>query len=240
MFSEVLGLLKTPVTTMNQRAQERNVKKEIITGAIIAVILAIVTVLTTYIGVIKSVNKIYSTVEKYNKEYSYYKDLTKEEFKEKKKEAKEKAFEDVELTKTFFKTLAISAVSILLVSGLLFIISRMVKSPKDYIELLAMTNGAYIIYAIGVILKTIFSYIYLPLSIIISVGFALYAIISLCNTFNYSLDVEDPDKLAMYSTIVLTILFAIFVIAATKYLTALSTSIDLEDVTSMFSDISID
>ena len=225
MFSEVLGLLKTPVTTMNQRAQERNVKKEIITGAIIAVILAIVTVLTTYIGVIKSVNKIYSTVEKYNKEYSYYKDLTKEEFKEKKKEAKEKAFEDVELTKTFFKTLAISAVSILLVSGLLFIISRMVKSPKDYIELIAMTNGAYIIYILGFLLNIIFSYIYAPVGIIILVGMFVYALISLCNAFRDSLEIENNDKLSMYSAIVLTITFAILVIIATSYLKNLTSTL---------------
>lgn len=241
MFSEILGLFKTPVTTMSQRAQERNVKKELITGAIIAIVLALVTVITSYISVIKYVNKQYPSLEKYNEDIYYNKDkLTKEEFKTKKSELKKEELEDKAITKTFFRTAGISAASIALVAGILYVIARMVKSPKDYIELFAMTNGAYILYAIGVILKTIFSYIYLPLSIIISVGFALYAIISLCNTFNYSLDVEDPDKLAMYSTIVLTILFAIFVIAATKYLTALSASIDLEDVTSMFSDISID
>lgn len=97
---------------------------------------------------------------------------------------KKEELEDKAIIKTFFRTAGISAVSIALVAGILYVIARMVKSPKDYIELLAMTNGAYIIYAIGVILKTIFSYIYLPLSIIISVGFVLYAIISLCNTFN--------------------------------------------------------
>lgn len=86
MFSEILGLFKTSVTTMSQRAQERNVKKELITGAIIAIVLALLTVITSYISVIKYVNKQYPSLEKYNesKYYSEYK-LTKEEFKTKKK-----------------------------------------------------------------------------------------------------------------------------------------------------------
>lgn len=240
MFSEILGLFKTPVTTMSQRAQERNVKKEIITGVIIAIILALVTTITSYISVIKSVNKLYPSLEEYNEDIYYGKKLTKEEFKKEKSKTKKEELKEKEITKEFFRTTGVSAVSIVLVAGILYIIARMVKSPKDYIELFAMTNGAYIIYAVGFVLKTIFSYIYLPISIIISVGFMLYAIISLCNTFNYSLDVEDPDKLAMYSTIVLTILFAILVIIVTKYLTALSSSIDLEDITSVLSDISLD
>ena len=79
MFSEILGLFKTPVTIMSQRAQERNVKKELITGAIIAIVLALVTVITSYISVIKYVNKQYPSLEKYNEDIYYNKDkLTKE------------------------------------------------------------------------------------------------------------------------------------------------------------------
>lgn len=220
MFSEVLELFKTPVTAMRKRADERNVKKEVITGAIIAVVLAIVTVITSYITVIKSVNKVYSSLEKYNKKYSYSK-VTKEEFKEMKKEAKEEAFEDVKLVKTFFRTLAISAVSIVLVGGILFVISRMVKSPKDYIELIAMTNGAYIIYLLGFLLNVIFSYIYAPIGIILLVGMFIYALISLCNAFRDSIEIENSDQLSMFSAIVLTVVFAILVIIAMKYINSL-------------------
>ena len=52
MFSEILELFKTPVTAMKKRAEERSVKKEVITVAIIAVVLAIVTVITSYISVL--------------------------------------------------------------------------------------------------------------------------------------------------------------------------------------------
>lgn len=223
MFSEVLELFKTPVTAMKKRAEERNVKKEVITGVIIAVVLAIVTLITSYIAVMKSINKVYSSVEKYNKKYSYT-EVTKEEFKELKKEAKEKAFEDVPLVKNFFKTLAISVVSIALVGGILFVISRMVKSPKDYIELIAMTNGAYIIYLLGFLLNTIFSYIYAPIGIILLVGMFVYALISLCNAFRDSIEVDNSDKLSMYSAIVLTVVFAILVIIVMSYINNLTSS----------------
>lgn len=235
MFNEILEVFKTPVTALSKRAQERNVKKEVITGAIIAVIIAVVTLITTYIGIMKPINKKYSSLDEYNDKYSYYKDLTKEEFKVAKKEAKDEALEDAELAGSFFKTLAFSAGSILLVAGMLFIIARMVKSPKDYIELVAMTNGAYIIYTVGFLLNVIFSYIYVPVGIIILGGMFIYALISLCNTFRDSLEIEDSDKLSMYSAIVLTIVFAILVIMVTKYISPLTSSLsDLSDMMSMF------
>lgn len=236
MFSEILELFKTPVTALSKRAQERNVKKEVITGAIIAVIIAVVTLITTYIGIMKPINKEYSSVEEYNENnYSWDKDLTKEEFKTAKKEAKDEALEDAELAGNFFKTLAISAGSILLVAGILFIIARMVKSPKDYIELIAMTNGAYIIYVLGFLLNVIFSYIYIPVGTIILGGMFIYALISLCNAFRDSLEIENSDNLSMYSAIVLTIVFAILVIIVTKYVSTLTSSLSsLSDMMSMF------
>lgn len=236
MFSEILEIFKTPVTALSKRAQERNVKKEIITGAIIAVIIAVVTLITTYIGIMKPINKEYSSVEEYNENnYSWDKDLTKEEFKTAKKKAKDEALEDAELAGSFFKTLAISAGSILLVAGILFIIARMVKSPKDYIELIAMTNGAYIIYVLGFLLNVIFSYIYTPVGTIILGGMFIYALISLCNAFRDSLEIENSDNLSMYSAIVLTIVFAILVIIVTKYVSTLTSSLSsLSDMMSMF------
>lgn len=236
MVSEILELFKTPVTALSKRAQERNVKKEVITGAIIAVIIAVVTLITTYIGIVKPINETYSSLEKYN-EKTWGKDLTKEEFKIAKKEAKDEALEDAELAGNFFKTLAISAGSILLVAGILFIIARMVKSPKDYIELIAMTNGAYIIYVLGFLLNVIFSYIYIPVGIILLAGMFIYALISLCNAFRDSLEIENSDKLSMYSTIVLTIVFAILVIILAKYIDSTTSALfDLSDMMSSMLD----
>ena len=226
MFNEVLDLLKKPVTTICRKAEEKNVKKEAITAAIIAVVIALVTLLTSYIGINQRVKKRYMSFKEYSEEYSYM-DITKEEYKEEKKEYKSELLERAELGGTFFKTLGTTAVAICLIAGVLYIISRTVKSPKDYIEMLSMTNGAYTIYLLGFLLNTIFSYIYAPIGIIIFVASLLYAIISLCNAFKDSLTIEDSDKLSMYSTIVITVIFAVlFLIVYNSTVGAISSGLD--------------
>ena len=238
MFSEILELFKKPVTTMTKKAEERNVKKEAITAAIIAVVIALVTLLTSYIGINQKVKKqYYSSFEKYSEEQSYTR-LTKEEYKEDKKEYKDKLMKNAGLGSTFFKTLATTVVAICLIAGILYVISRTVKSPKDYIEVLAMTNGAFTIYLLGFLLKTIFSYIYMPIGMIIFVATLIYAIISLCNTFRDSLTIEDSDKLSMYSTIIITVVLAILAFIVYKStLGALSSGLDALDTLSSFSDL---
>ena len=160
MLGELLGLFKYPVTTFTKRAEERNIKKEAIIAAIITVVVAVVSLLTSYIGITKAVKAKYKSLDDYNdKLYSWEEEITKDEFKEMKKDYKSKLLENAELVKTFFKTLAITLVAIVLVAGILFVIARMVKSPKDYIELLSMSNSAFIIYLLGYLLNAIFSYI---------------------------------------------------------------------------------
>ena len=70
-----------------------------------------------------------------------------------KKEYKSELLEDAGLVKSFFKTLAISVVAIAVVAGMLYVIARMLKSPKDYIEMISITNSAFIIYLIGFLLN---------------------------------------------------------------------------------------
>ena len=50
------------------------------------------------------------------------------------------------------------------------------------------------------------------------VGMFIYALISLCNAFKDSIEVDNSDKLSMYSAIVLTVVFAILVIIAMNYI----------------------
>ena len=220
MVNELLDLFKTPVTSISKRAEERNIKKEAITAAIIAVVIALVTLLTSYIGINKAVKKSYPSLDEYNEDH-YYSQLTKEEFKEAKKEYKSDLMESAKIGGGFFKTIATVALAICVIAGMLYIISRMVKSPKDYTEMIAMTNGAFIIYLAGFLLNTIFSYIYSPIAMILSGATVVYAIISLANAFRESIEVEDIDKLTMYSSIVITVVFAILVFATYQYIESL-------------------
>lgn len=222
MLGELIGLFKYPVTTLTKKAEERNIKKELIIALVIVLIIAILSTLTSYISISKIVNKSYKSLDDYNDSlYSWEEEVTKSEFKEMKKEYKSELLEDAGLVGGFFKTLAISAVSIALVAGMLFVIARMVKSPKDYLELFAMTNGAFMIYILGYILNVIFMYIYSPIGIILQIAALIFAIIALANAFRESLQVEDPDKYAIYSSIVLIVVFTILIIIGMSYISSL-------------------
>lgn len=234
MIGELLGLFKYPVTTFTKRAEERNIKKEAIIAAVISVVIAIVTALTSYIGIVKSVNKLYPSLKKYNDTYSWGEELTKSEFKEMKKDAKSEALEDANLVGSFFKTLAITVVAIAVVAAILFVIARLVKSPKDYIEMLAMSNSAFIIYLLGFLLNAIFSYIYAPIGAILFVVALIFAVIALANAFKESIEVEDTNKLVIYSSIVLSVVFAILVIIAVGYVNSVTSSLSsLSSLSSM-------
>lgn len=163
---------------------------------------------------------MYPSLDEYNDDHPYS-ELTRSEFKEEKKDYKDDLLDRVGLVGGFFKTLAISAVSIALVAGMLFVIARMVKSPKDYLELFAMTNGAFMIYILGYILNVIFMYIYSPIGIILQIAALIFAIIALANAFRESLQVEDPDKYAIYSSIVLIVVFTILIIIGMSYISSL-------------------
>lgn len=235
MIGELLGLFKTPVTTFTKRAEERNIKKEAIIAAVIAVVIAIVTVLTSYIGIAKIVNKKYKSLKDYNKNlYSWQEEITKSEFKEMKKEYKADLLEDAKLVGSFFKTLAITVVVIAVVAAILFVIARMVKSPKDYMEMLAMSNSAFIIYLLGFLLNAIFSYIYAPVGAVLLVSALIFAIIALANAFRESIEVEDTNKLVIYSSLVLAVVFAVLVIIAVSYINSVTSSLSaLSSLSSM-------
>ena len=222
MLGELLGLFKSPVTTFTQRAEERNIKKEAIIAGIIAVVLALVTLLTTYFGVMKVINKTFKSLDDYNDNlYSWEEEITKSEFKKLKKEAKEEAFEDIKLGKTFFKTILTTIIAIAVVAAILFIIARMVKYPKDYIEMLSMSNSAFIIYLVGFLLNLVFSYIYAPIGTILLAGALIFAVLALANAFRESIEVEDPNKLVIFSAIVLTVVVGILVVIAVNSLSNL-------------------
>ena len=237
MLGELLGLFKYPVTTFTKRAEEKNIKKEAIIAAIMAVIIAVVTVLSSYIGITKTVNKKYKSLDDYNKS-SFSREVTKEEFKEMKKDYKSDLLGKAGLVGRFFKTLAITVVAIAVVAAILFIIAKIMKSPKDYITMVSMSNSAFMIYTIGFLLNTIFSLIYAPIGIILFVAAFIFAIIALCTSFRESIEVEDTNKLVIVSTIVLSVVFIILVLIVSSYINNLISSLSgISNLTSSLSNL---
>ena len=106
MLGEFIGLFKYPVTTLTKKAEERNIKKELIIALVIVLIIAILSTLTSYISISKTVNKMYPSLDEYNDDHPYS-ELTRSEFKEEKKDYKDDLLDRVGLVGGFFKTLAI-------------------------------------------------------------------------------------------------------------------------------------
>lgn len=217
LIGDFIGLITSPVTSFKKRAQEKNIKFEAIIAVAVAVVIALVTIINLYISAVKGVNAVYKSYKKYSEKYSYL-DLTKEEYKEQKKEAKKQALELIDFKDVFFKTAVAILVVTAFVAGMLYVISRLVKSPKDYIELISFMNSAFLVYTAGAILSIILSLIYTPLGIIVTFATSIFAIFSLANSFKESLQLEDTNKLVICSTVVFTIVFAILVIIANKYI----------------------
>ena len=208
MVEEVLGLFISPVTTAKKRAEEKNIKKEAIIALILAVIIGLVTIITTYVSVVKAVNATYKSLKTYNKQH--YKEISADEFKELKKEAKKEAIDNIEFTKTFFKTAGISLIAMAVISGVIFLIALLIKSPIDFSMALSMTNSSYIINMVGVIISLIFIlFIYAPIGIILQTAVSIYAFITFVNTFRDSITISDPNKYVQISTAVISIVCVI-------------------------------
>lgn len=146
MFANLLEKIKSPVTTMIEKSQEEDLKKSGIKLAIVSVVMAL-------ISTISSIISIFSKYSKKSYWYSYY---SSSELWDKRWDA----IKNAGLFTGFLKTAVISAIVIAIIALVLFIIAKIVKSPKEYSNNLSMANNTAIIYVVGSILKLIISLIY--------------------------------------------------------------------------------
>ena len=104
---------------------------------------------------------------------------------------------------------------------MLYVISRLVKSPLDFISVLSISNSSFMIYVVGMLINLIFSFIYAPIGILIQAIAFVYAIITLANTFKDSMEISDINKLVQYSTIVIGVLIIALYLIAKSYISSL-------------------
>ena len=161
-IGEIFGLFIYPITAFQKRAEERNFKKEGRIALVLALVMGLMSILNSYLSVTRKINNLYPAYEKYHTSYSFSK-MTEEEYKEEKNEAKKEELGKVEFIKNFFKTIGVILLAICLLTVIMFIISKLVKDSKDFIELLSMSNSALLIYFVGSIVSLIFSFIYTPI-----------------------------------------------------------------------------
>ena len=201
MVGEILGLFTSPITTIKEKVEEKNVKKEAIIAIVLIVVMAAVSILTTYTVIVKSLNK---TWKEYEDRYD-----EKSDFKKAKKEAKEKALDKVEFGEEFFKTLGKAAIAIAVVAASAYVISRLMQSPLDFIKGLVIANRAFIIYTLGALLNILFIHIYAPIGTIIWVALGIYAFLVTIESFKEVLGGCDSNKLVIVTGITILIIVAI-------------------------------
>ncbi len=216
MFANLLEKIKSPVTTMIEKSQEEDLKKSGIKLAIVSVVMAL-------ISTISSIISIFSKYSKKSYWYSYY---SSSELWDKRWDA----IKNAGLFTGFLKTAVISAIVIAVIALVLFIIAKIVKSPKEYSNNLSMANNTAIIYVVGSILKLIISLIYAPLGLLIWYAVTIYASFTLINAYRDTLEVENTNMLVLATTGILSAIMVILVILLTSIL-----KVSFSDISSLLS-----
>lgn len=216
MFANLLEKIKNPVTTMIEKSQEEDLKKSGIKLAIVSVVMAL-------ISTISSIISIFSKYSKKSYWYSYY---SSSELWDKRWDA----IKNAGLFTGFLKTAVISAIVIAIIALVLFIIAKIVKSPKEYSNNLSMANNTAIIYVVGSILKLIISLIYAPLGLLIWYAVTIYASFTLINAYRDTLEVENTNMLVLATTGILSAIMVILVILLTSIL-----KVSFSDISSLLS-----
>ena len=216
MFANLLEKIKSPVTTMIEKSQEEDIKKSGIKLAIVSVVMAL-------ISTISSIISIFSKYSKKSYWYSYY---SSSELWDKRWDA----IKNAGLFTGFLKTAVISAIVIAIIALVLFIIAKIVKSPKEYSNNLSMANNTAIIYVVGSILKLIISLIYAPLGLLIWYAVTIYASFTLINAYRDTLEVENTNMLVLATTGILSAIMVILAILLTSIL-----KVSFSDISSLLS-----
>lgn len=216
MFANLLEKIKSPVTTIIEKSQEEDLKKSGIKLAIVSVVMAL-------ISTISSIISIFSKYSKKSYWYSYY---SSSELWDKRWDA----IKNAGLFTGFLKTAVISAIVIAVIALVLFIIAKIVKSPKEYSNNLSMANNTAIIYVVGSILKLIISLIYAPLGLLIWYAVTIYASFTLINAYRDTLEVENTNMLVLATTGILSAIMVILVILLTSIL-----KVSFSDISSLLS-----
>lgn len=216
MVANLLEKIKSPVTTMIEKSQEEDLKKSGIKLAIVSVVMAL-------ISTISSIISIFSKYSKKSYWYSYY---SSSELWDKRWDA----IKNAGLFTGFLKTAVISAIVIAIIALVLFIIAKIVKSPKEYSNNLSMANNTAIIYVVGSILKLIISLIYAPLGLLIWYAVTIYASFTLINAYRDTLEVENTNMLVLATTGILSAIMVILAILLTSIL-----KVSFSDISSLLS-----
>ena len=211
-MQNIMEKIKNPVSSCLEKISQEDLKTGLIKGAIIAVVMAI----------IKAISLVVTTFTYY---WGYYDDY---DFSERMERVWYRVG-DLEVFSGLFQSIIMIAIAISVVALMLFVIAKVVKSPKKYEETLSMVNSVTILLGIGQIIQMIVSLIYTPLGLIVGMTVGTYAFFTLIETFKESIMIDESDTFVLASTGVITATITIIMILVTVLLKD-----SLGDITKIF------
>lgn len=216
MLKNLKNIFKNPVTTVIEKSEVEDLKKSAIKLVILSAIMSLISV----------VSQIVSIIKRYSKDSFWYSSYSSSELWDKRWEA----IKDAELVGKFFKSWVIIAIVILVLALILFIIAKIIKSPKEYILTLSMVNNCLMIYVMGYIAYLILSFIYVPLALIVLYATVAFSSLTLINAYRDTLQVENTNLLVIATTGVTTVLIVVLMVVLASIL-----KVSIKDITSVMS-----
>ena len=190
--NNLIELFKKPITTMIEKKEQDDYKKIGIRAAIIAAIVALINALST----VRAINARVKAFKGWGNVDDFKKEM----------------FEEAELFETALESFITFAVVMAVIGLILFVISKLIKSPINYKDAVSITTKAFMFYATGMIINFILAYIYSPLGLLISIAGVMLTIVSLSIAFKELVQVDDLNKFAMFTAGVLAIALMLVVI----------------------------
>lgn len=190
IFNSIINLFKMPVTTTNKQAEEATLKNSFIKSGIISAVFFICTFITCFFN------------EVISKSYDYKKGKYIQKFN-----FDSFDFEDV-ITPAITTLIGVFIV-LLVVAGVMYIISRILKNENSYAKLLTISANAFIPVSIASIISLLTSWLYSPIGMITIVAASVYMLFIMVFSFRNTLTIENEDKLVLLYVAITTIIFTV-------------------------------
>ena len=199
MIKKLLSVFIKPVSSTNELSNNSNFKLPLFLGLILCGVFAICNTATSFLSML------------FVKKYSYVSS----------KYTTTIDFSNINIFKlpiSFFGTIIVSAIVIAGIAGILFVLSKILKSKNvKFIDLLTISVVAMLPVAVVKIVSIPFNVFYMPIATFLLTAAAAYYILIIILCFKNKLENSNDDKIVLSYMIISTALTIIFYYATQLY-----------------------